>query len=145
MSVFTLSIATVKTAYDGYITAQGTLASAQAALDSLGARPVQADEITSDATYNFVVGEQQTWDTNYATQNASVISAQTALRTAELAVIDALGYGTGDIYGICLDQWVKVVGSGGGTLTYTSWIGAATESTYLTVIQVEPTQAFPNY
>lgn len=143
MAIFSLAIATTKAAYDTYLTAQQAVEDAQTDIDNLGARPAYPNVATTDSSYNNVTTSQDTYDSDLATAEAALVTAKEECRTAELAVITTLGYGTGKTHQ-ALDQWVRVVGAGGGILTYTHYIGAATDSTYLTVSTTLPTQAFPN-
>ena len=144
MAVFTLSVSAVKTAYDIYINAGIVVDAAKAAVVAAGARPTYPIDVVTNADWNSVTTAQNTWDAANVTLVAAVATATATQRTGELGVITALGYGSGDTSGICLDQWVKVVGAGGGALTYTNYIGAATNSAYLVISNVLPTQAFPN-
>lgn len=146
MADFILSVAAVKTAYDTFVTARATTATRQATLTGYGAPPARPTTVVADSDWNNYVTTLDTYNSNIATATTALNVAKGNQRTAELGVIDALGYATGDTpSSICLDQWVHVVGSGGGVLTYSEYIGAATNSTYLIIIEAVPTQAFPNY
>ncbi len=145
MSVFTLAIATVKTAYDTYKTATAAVATAQAAITSAGARPVYPAVVLLDADWNDITTAQNSWDTADATLQATLRTAKASQRTAELAVMTAMGYGSAAnvTSGITANEWVKVVGAGAGVLTYTNYIAYSTTSSYLTILTTLPTQAFP--
>lgn len=146
MADFTLSVAAVKSAFDTFRTAQATTAAAQLALTELGAAPAKPTTVVADADWNNYVASLDTYNASYATDSAAVFAAQATQRTAELAVIAAMGYNTGDtITSLCLNQWVHVVGSGSGVLTYSLYIGAGVNSTYLTILSSAPTQPYPNY
>ena len=145
MSVFTLAIASVKTAYDTYKTATASVTAAEAAITSAGARPTYPAVVLADADWNDITTSQNTWDATNTTLQATLTSAKAAQRVAELAVMTAMGYGSASTVtsGITQNEWVKVVGAGGGVLTYTNYIGYSSTSTYLTIHPTLPTQAFP--
>lgn len=147
MSVFTLAIATVKTAYDTYKTATAAVTAAEGAITSAGARPTYPAVILLDADWNDVTTTQDSWDTANAGLITTLNSAKATQRTAELAVMAAMGYGSAATVtsGICANEWVKVVGAGAGVLTYTNYIAYSSTSAYLTVLTTLPTQAFPNF
>lgn len=145
MADFILSTSAVKTAYDGFVTAKAATATALMNLNTaISAQPQPPTAVVVDNDWNNYVAALDTWQTNKATLQATYAAALVAQRTAEEQVIQTLGWLTGDTpTSICLDQWVKVVGAGGGVLTYTNWIGASVKSTYLSIQTVQPTQAYP--
>lgn len=144
MADFVLSIATVKTAFDTFRTAQAASNTAKAAIVSLGAAPSRPVDVAADTDWNSYVTSLNTYNSTLAGLVTTANTTANTQRTAELAVIAAMGYGTGDTPdSICLDQWLHVVGSGGGVLTYSLYIGASINSTYLTILSSAPTQAYP--
>lgn len=145
MPTFTLAIATVKTAYDTFVTAKAATATAAAAIVSAGAEPTPPTVVGADADWNSYVTSNLSWLSTNATLQTALFNAQVTQRTAELAVITALGYNTANTLSTqALNEWIHVTGSGGGVLTYSHWIGASANSTYLTISTILPTQAFPN-
>jgi hypothetical protein len=145
MANFSLVIATVKSAYDTYLTANATLAQAEADIIALGAAPTKPTIVNANADWNSYVTSLDTWNASNTTLHAAYKTASDAARTAELAVIAALGYGTGDtLDSIVFNQWVHLTGSGAGILTYSHWVGVAADFTHLTVSTSLPTKAFPN-
>lgn len=146
MSVFVLSVAAVKAAYDTYVTAKTATAAAQAAITGAGAAPTPPNYVVADADWNNYVTSLDSWTSTNAGLINTLTTAKATQRTAELAVIAAMGYNTGnESQSICLDQWVKVVGAGAGPLTYTKYIGASAGSLYLTELSDPPTQHYPKY
>jgi hypothetical protein len=145
MSVFTLAIATTKTAYDTYKTAAAATAAARQAIVDAGARPTYPVDVLADADWNSVTTAQNTWDATNTTLTATLAAAEAAQRTAELAVMTTMGYGSASTVtsGIVANQWVRVVGAGGGVLTYTNYIGWGSTSSYLQILTTAPTQAYP--
>lgn len=144
MANFTLAISAVKTAYDTFLTAQAATAAVQDDIDNLTA-PTKPDVVLINSDWNNYTTALLTYESDLAALQSDLFDAKQAQRTAELAVIAALGYDTGDTPStICLDTWVKVVGAGAGILTYTNYIGAGTNSTYLQVSTTLPTAPFPN-
>lgn len=145
MAVFTLAIATTKTAYDAYLTANATIRTAQTAIAVAGAQTTKPNVSTADADWNSYVTANEAWIATNITLQANLQAAIANTRVTELAVIATLGYNTGDVTdSICSDAWVKVVGAGGGILTYTDYIGYAATSIYLTITHALPAHAFPN-
>lgn len=140
--VFVLAIATVKTAYDTFLTARAATAAKQAEIVALGARPTPPVDVAVNADWNNYNVAVDGYDQGLITLNGQLSILKGTQRTAELAVITALGYNGAGTYP-CLDQWVTVVGAGAGILTYTNYIGASVKSTYLTILTSAPTQAYP--
>ncbi len=144
MANFTLAISAVKSAYDTFLTAQDATQSVQDDIDAL-VLPTKPEVVLANSDWNNYTTALLTYESDSADLEKDLADAQATQREAEIAVIEALGYDTGDTPAtICLDQWVKVVGSGGGILTYTHYIGAGTNSTYLQVSTTLPTAPFPN-
>lgn len=143
---FVLAIAAVKTAYDTYLTFNATIGVAKAAIVAAGASPTPPTIATIDADWNNYVTANEAWIAANIILQANLQTAITSTRNAELGVIIALGYNSGDIPdSLCLDQWVKVVGAGGGILTYTDYIGASKLSIYLTIVHTPgPAHPYPN-
>lgn len=139
-TVFTLVVATVDTAYAHYLLAVAAVDSDQVHITALGAKPVAPTAAVANTDWNNYVTSLNTYISSMATLQATLATDIIAQRTAELAVLTALGYNTGDT-NICSDQWVKVQG---GSFT-TAWIGFSSQSTYLKVTLSNPTQAFPYY
>jgi hypothetical protein len=145
MADFILSVPAVKSAYDTFVTAQAATVAAQAAVDAIVA-PVRPVDVVNSSDWNTYVANYDAYVSSLAAAKATLVTDTNTQRTAELAVIAAMGYNTGDTpYSICLDQWIHVVGSGSGPLEYSVYIGASVNSTYLTVISSTPTQAYPLY
>lgn len=143
MANFTLAIAAVKTTYDTFLTNRATSVAALATLNAL-VKPTPPTEVIANSDWNTYTASLLTYEGSLATAQAAYFTATQAQRTSELAVIAAMGYGTGTTpETICLDQWVKVVGAGAGILTYTNWIGASVNSTYLTIVTAQPVQKYP--
>lgn len=145
MSLFILSISAVKTKYDNYKIAADTVATDQAAVDAQKAsKPTPPVDVVTNSDWNTYNAALDGWTTSLASLEATLFSSQQALRLAEIDVIKELGYQQNADYP-CLDQWVKIVGTGGGPLTYTDYIGASITSTYLTILTSAPTQHYPNH
>lgn len=144
MADFVLAIATTKTAYDAFLTARAVTVAALATLNALTA-PVKPTVALLDATWSTYTGLLATYVAAVASATTALKTASDAQRVTELAVIATFGYGGNYTAGTtCMDEWVKVVGAGAGILTYTNYIGAATNSTYLVISTSLPAQAFPN-
>ena len=145
MSDFVLAIATVKSAFDTFRTAQAATNTTLASIQAL-VLPTRPNVVAANSDWNNYVTALNTYSSSLSTLHATLVTQEATQRTAELAVIAAMGYGSGDTPdSVCLDQWLNVMGSGGGVLTYTLWIGASVNSTYLTILTSMPTQAYPNY
>lgn len=148
MPSFTLAIANTKSAYDAFLTARATTTAAIATRAALSA-PTKPTVTLLDADWNDYTALKVTYDAAVVTADNAVAVATAAQRTAELAVIASLGYvappGVQNVQAtVCLGEWVKVVGTGGGILTYTNYIGASFTATALVISTTLPTQAFPN-
>lgn len=143
MAVFSLVVANVKTAYDAFVTATVATAAAQAALTASPAKPTI---VVTDADWNNWVTSYDSWVTTNAAALATLATAKTVQRNAEVGVLTRLGVGSGDeSQSICLDQWVHLIGAGSGPLTYSVWIGASVYSSYLSPILTSiPANAYPN-
>lgn len=144
MSVYAIDITTIKTAYDTYVTAKAATVAANQAIIDAGSEPTYPQVVTTNNSWNSVTTSRNTWVTNNSTLKATLKTCQDTQRTAEVAVITTLGYGSGATSGICCDEWVTVVGAGGGILTYTNYIGFANNTSELKVSLTLPTQNFPN-
>jgi len=149
-ATYVLATAAVKIAYDAYVTATDAVTTANAAIVAAGAIPAYPTVVVADADWNNVTTSRVTWSTNNDTLRATLNTAKASQRINEVAVLTALGYlsgvvGVDGVTGICLDQWVKVVGAGVGILTYTDYIGAGIASLYLTIVHTTaPAHPYPN-
>lgn len=149
MAVFTLAVADVKTAYDAYLTANAVVTAAAAAITGAGAMPVAPVDIVSNSDWNDYVTALDAWLAANVTLQATYAAALSTKRVTELAIYTAMGYGSNDEnQSIVLNQWIKVVGAGGGILTYTHYIAGGTftgNRINLIVKTVLPTQAYPSF
>lgn len=141
-----LSISAIKTAYNLFLTQKSNVATLTATLTALGARPIMPTIASADADYNSVITAQATYDAAYATASSALFTGNQLLRTKEIDVITAIGYGSNQAQGDNgQDQWIELTNSGGGVLTYHDWIGYGSTSLYLKIQRdIAPTKAFPN-
>jgi len=139
-TVFQLNVATVDTAYAHYVNALVVVDSDNAHISELGARPAQPTTAVASSDWNTYVTSLNTYNSSLLTYQDSLNVHTASLRTAELAVLAALGLNTG-YTNICCGIWVEVQGN---SFT-TAWIGFYCNSTSLTIHYSSPSNPFPNY
>jgi hypothetical protein len=136
---FSLVIATTDSAYRDWYVAKNARDTVIAHITSLGARPVAPIYDSTNTNHSTFATAATTWDSSWNSLQTILTADIVTARTAELALLATIGYGT-PYTNTPVNQWIMVQG---GSFP-TAWIGYLINTNYIVVTTVRPTRAFTN-